>query len=439
MRTSSLRARLTLVTLSLLVVMLAVVVTAITLAYRSSLEGDLRQHLLAAGNTVKRAGSADAAKALVRGLALEGIATNIETVPPTLPIGKRVHSTTAPVKPGTTITTAGALLEVHEALPDGTLVTFRASNASIAADVTSLLTVEIIVALAALLLATLFVWRGTRVALRPLSAVVRTAAQIAAGRTDMRLHPTRTDTELGSLAAAFDRMVEALERAVTQAQSAETAMRRFLADASHELRTPIAALQANAESLLREQPPRPRRDEIEAALARNASKLGRLVDDLLSLARLDGSDSPPREAVDIAELTRAAVAEARQQPAAPTILLDAGDATVQGDANGLGRVIRNLLDNACASVQPRGRIHVTAGRRGHAVEVRVADSGPGVPPADRERIFERFVRLDQDQSPGTGLGLAIARRIARQHDGDLTCDDTPTGASFTLRLPAAGC
>jgi signal transduction histidine kinase len=110
---------------------------------------------------------------------------------------------------------------------------------------------------------------------------------------------------------------------------------------------------------------------------------------------------------------------------------------VRGDANGLRRIVSNLLDNALAGVQQQGRIEIATSRRGADVEVRIVDDGPGVPPADRDRIFERFVRLNDTRTPGTGLGLAIARRIAHQHRGDLTCDDTPVGASFTLRVPAS--
>jgi two-component system OmpR family sensor kinase len=108
---------------------------------------------------------------------------------------------------------------------------------------------------------------------------------------------------------------------------------------------------------------------------------------------------------------------------------------VQGDPDALERVLRNLLDNALAAIQPNGRIDVQLRRLNGYVEARVTDDGPGVPADQRERIFERFVRLDPAK-PGHGLGLAIARRVAQQHHGDLTCDLTRAGASFTLRLRA---
>jgi signal transduction histidine kinase len=107
---------------------------------------------------------------------------------------------------------------------------------------------------------------------------------------------------------------------------------------------------------------------------------------------------------------------------------------VNGDRDALERVLRNLIDNALAVIQPTGRIDVQLRRRNGYAEALVADDGPGVPEHEHQRIFERFVRLDPTK-PGHGLGLAISRRIAQQHDGDLTCDPRPSGASFTLRLP----
>jgi two-component system, OmpR family, sensor kinase len=343
-----------------------------------------------------------------------------------------------PVKPGNSITSRGSLLLLDETLPDGTRVTFSSSSAQITRSVLRLLFVELVAALAALAVSVVLVLRGTRSALRPLAEVNETATRIAAGDRALRLRPERTDTELGSMAAAFDQMVDALDAALEHAESAETAMRRFLADASHELRTPVASLQASAETLLREQPDRPQKDELEAALARQAARLGRLIDDLLSLARLEDADGLPDESVDLDELARAAVAEARQRAPELRIDLDAHDARTRGDAGGLQRALRNLLDNAVTAAAPDGHVDVAVRAGADDAEITVSDDGPGIPETDRERIFERFVRLDQARPGGSGLGLAIAQRIARRHGGDLTCDRVPSGSSFTLRLPADG-
>ena len=324
-------------------------------------------------------------------------------------------------------------LILDEVLPDRTRVSFSASRASIDHAVTSLLLVELLVAAGALALATVLVVHGTRTALRPLSAVIETATRIAHGDTRLRLEPSRTDTELGSLAAAFDQMLDALEQAIDEARASDAATRRFLADASHELRTPIAAVQASIETLLREQPERPERDRLEAAVARDSERLGRLVNDLLGLARLEAH--PNREPTDLAAVARPLLEHARARAPLATITLSSeNDPTARGDPDALERVLRNLIDNALAAIQPTGRIDLQLTRLNGYVEARVTDDGPGVPEHQREQIFERFVRLDPSK-PGHGLGLAIALRIAHQHQGDLSCDPTANGASFTLRLP----
>jgi two-component system, OmpR family, sensor kinase len=419
MKTGSLRARVILSTLAVLAIVLAAVVTAVTLAYRARLDSDLRRRLTNAGAAFQQADSPQRIKVLASGLALEGIAFHFSA------------STTAS-KP-TTIRTRGSLLVLDEVLPDGTYAVFSASRTSIDHAVNNLLLVELLVAAAALVIATLLVFRATRTALRPLSAVIETATRIADGDSRLRLGPSRTDTELGRLAAAFDRMLDALETAIDEARASDAATRRFLADASHELRTPIAALQASVETLLREQPERPERDRLEAAAARDSERLGRLVNDLLGLARLEAH--PTRTPVDLATIARPLVEAARARAPDAAIALRADDdTTVRGDPDALERVLRNLVDNALAAIRPTGRVDVELRRRNGYVQAQVADDGPGVPEAERQRIFERFVRLDPGK-PGHGLGLAIARRIAHQHGGDLTCDDIRDGASFTLRLP----
>jgi two-component system OmpR family sensor kinase len=427
MKTGSLRARVALTTLAVLAIVLAGVVTAVTLAYRAKLDGDLHNRLAKAGAAVQRAGSAGKAKRLLPGLALEGIAIRIKP-----PAGGEAPPS-GPGKTASTIHAHGSLLTLDEILPDGTKVSFTASRASIDHAVTNLLLVELLVAAAALLLAALLVLQGTRTALQPLSAVIETATRIAHGNSKLRLEPSRTDTELGRLAQAFDQMVDALEKAIEEARASDAATRRFLADASHELRTPIAALQASVETLLREQPERPERDRLEAIVARESERVGRLVDDLLGLARLEAR--PIRQRADLAAIARPLVEDARARAPRATITLKAeNDTTVRGDPDALERVVRNLIDNALAAIQPTGVIEVQLQRCNGYVEARVADDGPGVPEHQRERIFERFVRLDSIK-PGHGLGLAIARRIAEQHHGNLTCDPTRNGASFTLSLP----
>jgi signal transduction histidine kinase len=318
-------------------------------------------------------------------------------------------------------------------LPDRTRVVFSASRASIDHAVNDLLLVELLVAAAALALATILVVRVTQTALRPLSTVVETAVRIAHGGSKLRLNPSRSDTELGRLAVAFDQMLDALEQAIEEARASDSATRRFLADASHELRTPIAALQASVETLLREQPERPDRDRLEAAVVRESERMGRLVDNLLGLARLEAR--PRRVQVDLVTIAGPLVDDARSRAPSAAITLNADDdATVSGDPDALDRALRNLIENALAAIRPTGRISVELRRRNGFAEAVVADDGPGIPEHDLQRIFERFVRLDPGK-PGLGLGLAIARHIAQQHRGDVTCEPATNGACFRLRIP----
>lgn len=440
MKTGSLRTRVILTTLALLAIVLAVVVAATTLAYRAKLDGDLRNQLTNAGVAAKQAGAkrkgaTDARprprppravpgfaglSQLASVLALEGIAIRIVRSPRTASEPPTIHAN-------------GSLLTLDEGLPNGTHVVLRTSSASVDRAVTNLLLVELVVAAAALGLAGLLVVRGTRTALRPLSAVIETATRITDGDTTLRLKPSRTDTELGRLAFAFDQMLDALQAAIEEAQASDSATRRFLADASHELRTPIAALQASVETLLREQPERPERDRLEASVARASERVGRLVDDLLGLARLEAR--PNRVPVDLAAIARPILEEARaRQPNATITLTAVDDAVVRGDPDALERLLRNLVDNALAAIEPNGRVDLQFERHDGHLSARVTDDGLGVPDSQRERIFERFARLDPSK-PGHGLGLAIARRIADQHQGELSCDSVPEGASFTLRLP----
>jgi two-component system, OmpR family, sensor kinase len=422
MKTGSLRARVTVTTLAVLAIVLAVVVTTVTLAYRAKLDGDLRNRVTRAGAAVERVGSAAAVKPLIPGLALEGIATRFTAAPGT-----------GPTRTSSTVQTHGSLLTLDEVLPDRTRVVFSASRASIDHAVTDLLLVEILVAAAAFAVATILVVQGTRTALRPLSTVITTAVRIGHGDSKLRLNPSRTDTELGRMAAAFDQMLDALETAVEEARASDAATRRFLADASHELRNPIAALQASVETLLREQPERPERDRLEAAAVRESERLGRLVDDLLGLARLEARGQ--RVQFDLRTIARPLVDDARLRAPRATITLSADDvATVRGDPDALDRVLRNLIENALAAIHPDGRIDVQLRRRNGFAEAVVADDGPGVPEHEVQRIFERFVRLEPGKA-GHGLGLAIARRIAQQHHGDVTCEPTSTGARFRLQIP----
>ncbi|HEV3267066.1 MAG TPA: HAMP domain-containing sensor histidine kinase [Acidimicrobiales bacterium] len=434
MNTGSLRTRVTLVTLGLLTVVLTLTTTIVTVSYGSSLQSEQRLRLIAAAQTVYKSGNSKDALVFAKGLALEGIATQFSTYPSTP--SKDAHKSPPTVKSGVFYRSTRKNLVAMVVLANGEEVIFTASQSRTTLTISHLLWLEILISLGFVVLAALLVNWITKVALRPLRQVVTTATLIAAGDSSLRLNPSRTDTELGEMAATFDHMVDALEDAVTDARRAESSTRQFLADASHELRTPVAVIQANVENMLRDQPERPERDRKEVDLAAAASRLGRLIDDLLNIARLEGGADAPYEDFDLGDLAASVIADVQPRVGPITIALASEGALAHGDVAGISRVIRNLLDNALSVTAPDGSIDVSVRVVEDDVELRVVDGGPGISSADRDRIFERFVRLHNREDAGTGLGLAIARQIARQQGGDLTAEDVSTGASFLLRLPA---
>lgn len=283
-----------------------------------------------------------------------------------------------------------------------------------------------------------------KMALAPLDAMTRLARSIVAGRRGERLWPRTADTELGRMASAFDEMLDALEGAEHRALASEESMRRFVADAAHELRTPIAGIAAAAEAVLQlPDDPDPARQRLLMVLGGDAQRAGRLIDDLLDLARLDTGLSLHPEPTDLRELAEGQVERARLLHPDVPLRVDGPAVTAPVDAARIGQVLANVLNNACEVTPAGGLVCVAISRLGTDAEVAISDSGPGVAAEQRERIFERLVRLDTARGGsggGAGLGLTIARGIARAHGGDLVCDAPPpgsAGAVFVLRLPGA--
>ncbi|MBZ6106616.1 sensor histidine kinase [Streptomyces olivaceus] len=271
-------------------------------------------------------------------------------------------------------------------------------------------------------------WLVTRRALRPVEGIRREMAAITASEDLARRVPVPdTHDEVARLASTTNETLTALESSVER-------QRRFVADASHELRSPIASLRTQLEVAAAH----PELLDLGGAVE-DTVRLQRLAADLLLLARLDAGERPADARVDLAALAREA-AEGRRG----VRVRAEEDVTVAGSRGQLERVLANLLDNAQRHARSAVEVSVRrhgAGGGGQTAVVAVADDGEGVPAADRERIFERFVRLDAARSRddgGAGLGLAIARDVAVRHGGTLTVRDTPAGgALFELRLPGA--
>ncbi len=275
-------------------------------------------------------------------------------------------------------------------------------------------------------------WLVGRV-LRPVEAIRAEVDRISAGHLDRRVPEPPTSDEVARLARTMNAMLDRL------AGASET-QRRFVADAAHELRSPLARIQAQVEI----DEAHPATSDLEAthgSLLGETGRLQRLVDDLLLLARGDAGalDLTRAGPVDLDDVVGQQIA-ARRGRAGPRIdSRRVSPVQVRGDSGQLARAVANLLDNAVRHA--RGAVTVTLAEEGGRAVLTVADDGPGVPSSDRDRVFERFTRLEDARSTdgGAGLGLAIARDIAERHGGGLALDTAaPDGARFVLTLPGDG-
>jgi len=284
---------------------------------------------------------------------------------------------------------------------------------------------------------------AVRLGLRPLDRIGRTASEIAAGQLSRRVSPAESRTEVGRLGLALNSMLERLEQAFAERASSEQRLRRFLADASHELRTPLASIRGYAE-LFRMGAAADARDT-ERAMRRieeESSRMGALVEDLLTLARLDHPPQSVRTPVDLAQLAGDALDDARAMAPDRAITMSAaGAGVVSGDPDQLRQVLANLMRNALLHTPAGTPIELTLSRDDRQVALSVRDHGPGLPDADGEQLFERFWRAEPGRErgrAGAGLGLAITRAIVEAHGGSITAEQAPGGgALFTVRLPAA--
>jgi two-component system OmpR family sensor kinase len=272
------------------------------------------------------------------------------------------------------------------------------------------------------------------VALRPISDMARRAGAIRASGAEDLGRSGRTD-ELGQLEAAFNGLLARL-RASLQTQ------RQFMADASHELRTPISVIQSVADVTL----DRPHRDEAEyrdalSMIGVQTGQATRLLDDMLMLARADAGGYPLRPvSLYLNELVlscRDAIAGQAGEQQVALRASAASDLPFVGDEDLLRRMVLNLIQNAVQHTKPQGSVEVTLKETQESAVITVSDEGPGVPEADRDRIFARFVQLDPARRrSGAGLGLPISRWIAEAHHGRLELQaSSPSGSTFAVTLP----
>ena len=292
-----------------------------------------------------------------------------------------------------------------------------------------------------ILVAAISAWFLAQRSLAPVGSMANHAAEISATNLHERL-PVSGGDELVRLAQVINDLLDRLQRSFEQ-------QRRFMADASHELRTPTAIVRTEADVTLS----REHRGEGEyrdsVGIIRDASRrMARIVDDLFLLARADAGHLVLRRAPiyleEVVDGSARGVRHIADQKGVTLTLNDLVEAPVDGDADLLGRLLLNLLDNAIKHSPSGGTIRVSLSREGGEYRVSIADEGPGIPEAARERVFERFFRADEarvrDESghtTGAGLGLAISRRIAELHGGTLVLvDSRPGHTEFRFTMPA---
>jgi signal transduction histidine kinase len=424
---ASLRRRVTFAGVGVVALVVVALDAFVYLTLRDRMESNLGQVLDAREQLVGQLGEELSAEALSDRLDDLGLRAVVRTGD-----GRVLHSRGV-AEPTETLPAGGDEGEALEGrvvpLADGGEVAVLASRAAIDETLQRLLLLAGVGTVVVIVLAYALLARTSAVVLRPVRDVAVTARRIGAGRSGERLSSRPHDVELAEMVAAFNEMLDALEAAVERSQALEQASREFLADAAHQLRTPIAGIRASVGTLLRTDDPDDHNRMLDH-LARESARTARLLSSLLRVAQLDRRQPPALQHASVAELVGMVVE--RQRTLAPhlSFTVDGADDTVVViDRDGIHEAISNLLDNAVRHAA--ATIRVTTATDTDDITVRVADDGPGVPPHQQERVFDRFVSLD---GGGSGLGLAIARGIAEQHGGWLSYTD----GAFVLRLPRSG-
>lgn len=278
-------------------------------------------------------------------------------------------------------------------------------------------------------------------ALRPLMGL-RAAAERVVSTRDLatRLPQGAGPEEVDALAGSLNAMLERLQQSTAQADATLEASRRFTADAGHELRTPLTSMQANLDVLARSASLSADERRIVADVAREQGRMVALLAGLQRLARGDAAEAVPRERLDLAEVVDTAAAHATARHPATTITFTGPTAVgIDGWPDGLRLLIENLLDNAVRHGRADGRVDVTLAVDDRTVRLTVDDDGPGIPLAERSRVFDRFARGAGAREPGSGLGLALVAQQAALHGGSAVIEDSPAGgARATIRLALPG-
>lgn len=288
--------------------------------------------------------------------------------------------------------------------------------------------------LVALLISAVLAWFLAARITKPLRRLTALSGEVAGDGLSVRMPLDEAGSdEVRTLSVAFNGMLDRLEDAFER-------QRAFVADASHDLRTPLTIVRGQIEVLARNPDPDP--EEVAAvsrAVGEAVGRMERLVDDLLLLARSDSEERTPAERFAVGPILEAEREDRVESERARIEIGEVTDREVEFDRVALSRAVSNLVDNALRHGGPESQVRLRARVSGNGVEIEVDDDGPGVPPAERERVFDRFARLDEarsSQTGGSGLGLAIVRAVVESGGGRVFCGASDLGgARFSIWLP----
>ncbi|MFI7451516.1 sensor histidine kinase [Nonomuraea sp. NPDC049714] len=326
---------------------------------------------------------------------------------------------------------------------DGTTWVFAQSLAEVEQTQTSNVAIATAVSALVLLLLGLAADAVVRLGLRPLTRMERTAGHIARGDFASRVPAPDGHTEAGRLGTAMNVMLDRVESEIAARTASESRMRRFLADASHELRTPLTSVRGFAELYRRGGADT---GEMMGRIEDEASRMGVLVNDLMTLAQLDEERPLDRRPVDLLEVAAESIRDARVRVPDRQVRLAGFDdslvpVSVVGDEARLRQVAANLVGNALTHTPADASVTVRVGRRQGMAVLEVADTGPGVPPEHVPHVFDRLYRVNPGRtrgSGGAGLGLAIVAAIVHAHGGEVELDSRPgEGSTFRVLLPGS--
>jgi two-component system OmpR family sensor kinase len=377
----------------------------------------------------------------------QGFGTPTSAVTPVLPKTLPSSGLDVPVTPttveGSDHVTEFRMTDWPEGRFQGQYIVLAVPLTDVQSTLRGLLVSESLISIGVVAATALLAFVIIQLGLRPLRRMGAVAGDIAAGDLSKRVEPATQKTEIGRLGLALNAMLSQIEAAFAQRTASENRLRRFIADASHELRTPLTSVRGYSEMLRRGASESP----ADADLARRrieeeSVRMSALVDDMLLIARLDQGRPLETKPLDLQTIAGDAAADARAvAPQREITLNTSGPVVVSGDDTRLRQVLGNLVRNALVHTPPRTPIEIGVTSQNGTARLSVADHGPGLKPEDLERIFEPFFRADPSRSRdsgGAGLGLSIVTAVVTAHGGRVQVKETSGGgATFEVELPLA--